>query len=296
MRNLDEHTVTAETLACIANAPNPRLKVIMTSLIQHLHEFARETQLTEEEWYQGIQFLTDVGHITDSKRQEFILLSDTLGLSMLVIAQNNRKPADCTESTVFGPFYLSHAPHFPLGADISNGAVGERCFVRATVVSRLGTAIANAQVEVWQADAAGLYDVQYADNVEHRARGVFHTDAQGRVYFSSVLAEAYPIPTDGPVGRMLKATARDPMRPAHMHFMIETPGYERLVTHVFRDNDRHLDTDAVFGVRSSLITHWQRHDTEATPDGQRAVGPYYTLDFQFVLNPGKIDAAALAAG
>ncbi len=234
--------------------PNPRVREIMASLIRHLHDFAREVRLTEEEWLEGIKFLTDTGHITDGKRQEFILLSDTLGLSMLVIAQNNRKPPGCTEATVFGPFHVTGAPNYPLGADISNGAKGEPCYVRATINGPDGEPVPNAHVEVWQADADGFYDVQYKDDGAHRARGVLNADAQGRLHFKSVLAEAYPIPTDGPVGRMLSATGRHPWRPAHMHFMIDAPGYARLVTHVFRDEDKYLDSDAVFGVRSSLIT------------------------------------------
>jgi hydroxyquinol 1,2-dioxygenase len=283
MRNLDENTITAETLSRIEHTPDPRLKQIMTSLIRHLHDFARETQLTEEEWFNGIQFLTDTGHMSDAKRQEFILLSDTLGLSMLVIAQNNRKPPGCTEATVFGPFHVQGAPLYPLGSDISNGAIGEPCYVRATIKGLDGEPVINAKVEVWQADADGFYDVQYKGNDAHRGRGVLHSDREGKLYFSSVLAEAYPIPTDGPVGRMLDATNRHPYRPAHMHFWIEAPGYERLVTHVFREPDKYLDSDAVFGVRSSLITHWDRHESGVAPDGTHKNTPFYTLDFNFVL-------------
>lgn len=284
MRNLDEHSITAEALERMKSTPKPRLLEIMTSLIKHLHEFARETRLTEQEWFEGIKFLTDAGAITDAKRQEFILLSDTLGLSMLVIAQNNRKPPGCTEATVFGPFHVAGAPHFELGADISNGAKGEPCYVRATIRGPGGEAVAGAHVEVWQADADGYYDVQYAADDQHRARGVFTADAQGKLFFKSVLAEAYPIPSDGPVGKMLAATGRHPWRPAHMHFMIEAPGFERLVTHVFRDEDQYLDSDAVFGVRSSLITTWDRHPPGETPDGTRSSAPYYTLNFDFVLS------------
>jgi len=283
MRNVDENTITQEVLERIANTPNPRVKEIMSALIRHLHDFAREVRLTEAEWFEGIRFLTDTGHITDDKRQEFILLSDALGLSMLVIAQNHRKPAGCTEATVFGPFYVANAPEYPLGADLAQGAKGEPCYVQATVCGPDGEPVPRATVEVWQADAAGFYDVQYGGG-EHRARGVLRADDQGRVYFKSVLAEAYPIPTDGPVGRMLDATARHPWRPAHMHFMVDAPGYERLITHVFRDGDRYLDSDAVFGVRSSLITTWDRHEAGLMPDGASSAVPFYTLKFAFVLS------------
>lgn len=283
MRNVDENTITQEVLERIANTPKPRVKEIMSALIRHLHDFAREVRLTEAEWLEGIRFLTDTGHITDDKRQEFILLSDALGLSMLVIAQNHRKPAGCTEATVFGPFYVANAPEYPLGADLAQGAKGEPCYVQATVCGPDGEPVPRATVEVWQADAAGFYDVQYGGS-EHRARGVLRADDQGRVYFKSVLAEAYPIPTDGPVGRMLEATARHPWRPAHMHFMVDAPGYERLITHVFRDGDRYLDSDAVFGVRSSLITTWDRHEAGLMPDGASSAVPFYTLKFAFVLS------------
>ncbi len=286
MRNVDENTITGALLERLADTPDPRLKRIMTALVKHLHDFAREVELTEEEWFEGIQFLTAAGHKTDAKRQEFILLSDTLALSMLVIAQNNRKPAGCTEATVFGPFYVANAPEYPLGADLANGAKGQTCYVKATVRGLEGKPVPRARIEVWQADADGYYDVQYPDN-EHRGRGVLRADDQGRFHFKSVLAEAYPIPTDGPVGRMLKATARHPWRPAHMHFMIDAPGYEQLITHVFREGDPYLDSDVVFGVRASLITTWDRHDPGVTPEGTRSDVPFYTLNFDFVLNPAK---------
>jgi hydroxyquinol 1,2-dioxygenase len=286
MVNLDEQTITPEVLSRLERTANPRLKHVMSSLIRHLHDFAREVELTEDEWLEGIKFLTATGHITDQQRQEFILLSDTLGLSMLVIALNNRKPKACTEATVFGPFHVDSAPHYELGHDLGNGAQGEPCYVRALVRSLQGVPIANARVDVWQSDATGRYDVQYPGNDGHRARGVLNSDAEGRVFFKTVLPVAYPIPTDGPVGRMLEATARHPWRPAHIHFLIEAPGYERLVTHVFRDGDQYLHSDAVFGVRSSLIADYRRHSSgDSAPDGIHSDVPFYTLDYEFVLNP-----------
>ena len=214
MRNLDEDNITQAVLARMTDTPNPRLKSIMTSLVQHLHAFAREVKLTEAEWFQGIQFLTDVGHKTDDKRQEFILLSDTLGLSMLVVALNNRKPAGCTESTVFGPFHVEGAPEYEHGADVANGAKGEPCFVRGKVKDLQGKPVAHARIEVWQADAEGFYDVQRADLDKPQARGNLQSGADGGYHFKTIVAEAYPIPVDGPVGVMLKATKRHPWRPA----------------------------------------------------------------------------------
>jgi hydroxyquinol 1,2-dioxygenase len=274
MRNLSQDNITQAVIARFADTPDPRLKEIMTALVQHLHAFAREVKLTEAEWFQGIDFLTRVGHITDAQRQEFILLSDTLGLSMLTVAMNNDKPVGCTEATVFGPFYVEDAPRFDLGADVANGAAGVPCLVRGTVRGLDGQPVAGAEIHVWQADAEGKYDVQRDELEEPQARGVLHADGKGRYHFRSILAEAYPIPDDGPVGEMLRATKRHPWRPAHLHFMIQAPGYETLITHVFRNGDAYLDSDAVFGVRQSLIADWLEQ-----PDGS------YLVEYDFVLAP-----------
>ncbi len=274
MRNLNQDTITQAVIARFAGTPDTRLKEILTALVQHLHAFAREVKLTEAEWMKGIEFLTATGQMCNDKRQEFILLSDTLGLSMLTVAMNNDKPLGCTEATVFGPFFLEDAPRYELGDDVANGAVGESCMVKGTVKGLDGKPVANALINVWQADADGNYDVQYADLAHPQARGILHSDAEGGFHFKTILAEAYPIPSDGPVGAMLKATNNHPWRPAHLHFMIEAPGYERLITHVFRDHDQYLDSDVVFGVRSTLIADWIKH-----ADGS------YSLDYDFVLNP-----------
>ena len=276
MRNLNQDTITQAVLARFAGTPDARLKELMTSLVQHLHAFAREVKLTEAEWLAGIHFLTATGQKCDDKRQEFILLSDTLGLSMLTVAMNNDKPQGCTEATVFGPFHVEGAPHFENGADVANGAVGEPCVVRGRVLGLGGEAVAGAEIEVWQADAEGNYDVQYADLDKFQARGVLRAGADGSFTFRTIVAEPYPIPVDGPVGDMLRATRCHPWRPAHLHFMIKAPGYETLVTHVFRNGDPYLDSDAVFGVRQSLVADWVKQ-----PDG------VYRLDFDFVLNPAS---------
>ena len=280
MRNLNHHTITDAVLARQAEVPDPRLKRIMDSLVQHLHAFAREVELTEEEWLRGIEFLTRCGHITDDKRQEFILLSDVLGLSMLTVAQNNDKPAGCTEATVFGPFHVEGAPRYELGADISNGAAGVPCLVRGTVRGIGGEPVANARMDVWQSDEDGLYDVQHPDIDHAQARGIVHADSEGRYHFRSILAVPYAIPHDGPVGDLLKATGRHPWRPAHLHFLIEADGYEKLITHVFRSDDQYLDSDAVFGVRQSLIADWKQQ-----PDGS------YLVEYDFVLKPAQQIAA-----
>ncbi len=274
MRNLDKDTLTDAVLARHANTENPRLKRIMTSLVKHLHAFAREVELTEPEWAQGIAFVTRCGHLTDAQRQEFILLSDVLGLSMLTVAINNDKPPGCTEATVFGPFHVEGSPRYALGADIANGARGIPCEVRGSVRGLRGEPVAGATLDVWQSDEDGLYDVQHASTDHAQARGILVADAEGRYHFRSVLAMPYAIPNDGPVGDLLKATGRHPWRPAHLHFMIKAPGYETLITHVFRRGDPYLDSDAVFGVRQSLIADWKEQ-----ADGS------YLVEYDFVLNP-----------
>ncbi|MDM0059370.1 intradiol ring-cleavage dioxygenase [Variovorax fucosicus] len=282
MKPLDPFTITEAVLESMDRSPDARLRSVMGSLVRHLHDFAREVKLTEDEWWRGIRFLTDAGHITDDKRQEFILLSDVLGLSTLVMAQNNTKPAGCTEATVFGPFFVEGAPMVEHGADIANGAKGAPCFVRGRVTGLDGEPIANALVDVWQADEEGFYDVQKPDPSlsEHRARAQLRTDADGRYHFRSIVAHEYPIPHDGPVGALLDSLGRHPWRPAHLHFMIQAQGYERLITHVFRRGGRYLESDAVFGVRPSLIADWVRHET----DDPARPPVYYTLDYDFVLN------------
>jgi hydroxyquinol 1,2-dioxygenase len=272
MRNLNQNNITDAVLASFANTPDPRLKEIISSLIKHLHAFARDVKLTEKEWFEGIQYLTATGHKCTGTRQEFILLSDVLGLSMLTIAMNQDKPAGCTEATVFGPFFLEEAPRYELGADVSNGAKGAPCWVEGRILGLGGEPIANATINVWQADDDGLYDVQYEDLGHSQARGILKSDADGRYYFKTIVAEPYPIPTDGPVGVLLNATKRHPWRPAHLHFMVEAPGYQRLITHVFRDKDGYLDSDAVFGVRQSLVADWVQQS-----DGS------YRMDYDFIL-------------
>jgi hydroxyquinol 1,2-dioxygenase len=283
MRNITEHNITDAVIQRLDACPDPRLKEILGSLVQHLHAFVKETHLSEAEWLRGIEFLTATGHMTDAKRQEFILLSDTLGVSMLTVAQNHAQPPGTTEATVFGPFHVENATRYENGADIANGAPGEPLFVDATVRGPEGEPVPGATVDVWQADQDGYYDVQYQDLAEHRARGVLHADAEGRMRFRTILPVAYPVPTDGPVGRMLIASGRHPWRPAHVHFRIQAPGYRTLTTHVFRAGDPYLDSDVVFGVRASLVADYVCH-TAGTGAHARAVdGDYHTLDFDFVL-------------
>jgi hydroxyquinol 1,2-dioxygenase len=291
MRNIDQHNITDAVIARFSNCGNPRFEQIMKSLVRHLHGFIREVALTETEWQQAIGFLTATGHMCNGKRQEFILLSDTLGASMLVTALNNVRPAGATEATVFGPFHTDDAPPAESGADIAGDAPGEPLFAEIELQDLAGRPIAGATVDIWQADAEGLYDVQRPELGEtRRARAVMHTDADGRLRFRSVMATSYPVPTDGPVGRMLLASGRHPWRPAHVHFRISAPGFQTLVTHLFRADDPYLDSDVVFGVRSSLIGDYVRHDGGTAPDGTVLAGPFFALRHRFVLAPAHEDA------
>jgi len=258
MRNITQDNITQAVIARFGDTPNPRTREIFVSLVQHLHAFARDVKLTEAEWFQGIDFLTRTGKMCDDKRQEFILLSDVLGLSMLTVAMNHDQAEGCTEPTVFGPFYVEGAPEYQTGDDIAQGAVGDPCEVTATIRAEDGMPIKDAVVDVWQADAEGHYDVQLAGLDRAQNRGRFRTDAEGKLRFRTVVAEAYPIPVDGTVGELLHAARRHPWRPAHLHFKIEAPGYASLITHVFKEGDPYLDSDAVFGVRQSLVARWEQ--------------------------------------
>lgn len=253
MRDFDETNITAAVIEQFGAATDPRLKRIMTSLVQHLHDFVRDVEPTFEEWSFTIDYLTRTGQTCTDKRQEFILLSDTLGVSMLVDAINHRMPEGATETTVLGPFYVDGPPELPLGADVSGGMAGEPLLVEGTVSSSDGTPLAGAIVDVWQADDDGYYDVQRPELEVSLLRARFRTDGEGRFHFRSIMPAYYPIPHDGPVGQMLAATKRHPNRPAHVHFMIAAEGHETLITHIFAADSPYLDSDAVFGVKNSLI-------------------------------------------
>jgi hydroxyquinol 1,2-dioxygenase len=282
-----ETALVERVVASFAETPDPRTKELVESLTRHLHGFLRETRLTEEEWKQAIDFLTAVGHRTDDKRQEFILLSDVLGASMQTITINNEAYANATEATVFGPFFVEGSPDVGLGGDVAGGAPGEPCWVSGTVTGTDGTPIAGARIEVWEADADGRYDVQYGDD-RVTGRGHLHTDESGGYRFWAVTPTPYPIPDDGPVGDLLRATARLPMRAAHLHLMVDADGYRTLVTHVFPRGDAYLDSDSVFGVRESLIVDvHQQIPTTQTPDGREVTGPWARIEADLVLAPAQ---------
>ncbi|MBS3668197.1 intradiol ring-cleavage dioxygenase [Vreelandella boliviensis] len=232
----------------------PRLQEVMASLIKHLHSFVKDVELTQEEWEAAIEFLTHTGQICDDKRQEFILLSDTLGVSMLVDAIQHRRPPGATENTVFGPFHVDGAPVLEMGANISLDGKGEACLYEGRVLDLDGNPVEGVRIDVWSDNSEGFYDVQQpGEQPTWNNRGVFITGSDGRYWFTGIKPVPYPIPDDGPVGQMLTLLGRHPWRPAHMHFMLNHSRYERIVTHTFVSGDPYLISDAVFGVKDSLI-------------------------------------------
>jgi hydroxyquinol 1,2-dioxygenase len=280
-----ELAVTEEVVASFDGAQSARYREVMQSLVRHLHDFVRDVRLTDDEWHEAIGFLTRSGHMCDDRRQEFVLLSDVLGLSMLTVAVNEVADSSATQSTVFGPFFVENSPEIELGGDLAAGAVGQPCWVECTVRGVGGEPVVAARVDVWEADGDGLYDVQY-DGARTANRGHLFTDTEGGFRFWSVRPVAYPIPTDGPVGRLLAAAGRGGMRPAHIHFMIRAVGYHKLTTHVFVAGDEYLGHDAVFGVKERLVTELADHPaTEPPPPGGPAGSEWSSVNFDFVLAP-----------
>jgi hydroxyquinol 1,2-dioxygenase len=277
-----ERAVTDAAVASFGAAKDERLREIVQSLTRHLHAFARDVRLTQEEWEAGIGFLTRVGHITDDRRQEFILLSDVLGLSMLTVGINAPSSPGVTESTVFGPFFVEGAPEVSLGDDIARGAKGMPCWVTGTVRDTAGKPVADARIEVWEADEDGFYDVQYEGD-RSAGRGRLRSDGDGGYRFWSVRPAAYPIPTDGPVGDLMTATGRSVMRPAHVHFKVDAPGHRTVITHVFAAGDPYLDSDAVFGVKESLVVEFTEHGPGTAPDGRVLDTAWSSVEFDIVL-------------
>jgi hydroxyquinol 1,2-dioxygenase len=254
MAQFSDEELTNAVIDSMQGATDPRLREIMSALVRHLHDFAREVKLSEAEWFSAIEFLTRTGKMCDDKRQEFILLSDTLGLSMLVDALNNQREGRETPSTVLGPFYVPGAPEVPLDADIAASTEGGiKTLVTGRIFDSTGKPVEGAMLDVWQTAPNGLYDVQDPQTPEMNLRGRFRTQADGAFRFHTVKPVSYPVPTDGPVGKMLLALGRHPYRPAHLHFIVTAPGFEKLTTHIFVRGDEYLDSDAVFGVKDALV-------------------------------------------
>lgn len=285
-QTMRETGLTDEVVASFATSLDPRLKEVMSSLVRHLHGFIRDVRLTQAEWDAAIAFLTRAGDITDAHRQEFILLSDVLGASMMTVAVNAPARRDATESTVFGPFFVEDAPLIGSGDDIGAGMAGRPCHVRGSVRSVDGEPLAGARVEVWAADEAGFYDVQY-EGAQLSGRAHLFTDDDGCFDYWTVQPAAYPIPHDGPVGDLLAAAGRSPMRPAHIHFMVSNAGYETLITHIFVEGDEWLDQDAVFGVKQSLIVPFVEHEPGTGPRGRVIDETWSSTTFDIALAPAS---------
>ena len=280
--NIDDFTEARSVEAVnarIGGDVDPRLARIMTSLVKHLHAFAKDVELTQAEWAVAIDFLTRTGQMCDENRQEFILLSDTLGFSMLVDAINHRRPSGATENTVLGPFHVASAPEYPMGTTICLDGKGELCLFTGRVLDLDGKPIEGGRIDVWSDNAEGFYDVQQPGiQPKWNNRGVFRTGPDGAYAFRGIRPVSYPIPDDGPVGEMLTALGRHPNRPAHMHFIVSADNFETIVTHTFVDGDKWLTSDAVFGVKASLITTMQSGDDGDTP---------WKSVFDFIMTPKR---------
>ena len=272
MDEFDELSITKAVIDRLRATPDPRLQEVMMSAVRHLHDFVRDVRPTFDEWLTAVRFLTRVGQISDEVRQEFILLSDTLGVSMLVDAINHPPSSAVTDTTVLGPFYNEHPPEQAQDTDISHGAAGEPLHVDVEIRSADGKLLPRALVDVWQSDSEGFYDAQRPELAGPRLRARFRSDQNAHVRFRSIMPTAYPIPHDGPVGDLLKLTGRHPWRPAHLHFLVAASGYETLVTHLFVRGDKYLESDAVFGVKNSLI-----HSFADECDAERARCLKYTF-------------------
>jgi catechol 1,2-dioxygenase len=266
------------------NAKDERLKQVMAVITRKLHEAVKEIEPTQDEWMKAILFLTQTGQMSNEWRQEFILLSDVTGVSMLVDAINNRKPSGASESTVLGPFHVAGAPELPMGANICLDHKGEDMLIHGRVLDTEGEPVAGATLDVWQANDEGFYDVQQKGiQPDFNLRGRFRTGADGRYWFSAVKPRFYPIPDDGPVGKLLRTLGRHPYRPAHLHFILSADGFETLTTHIFDPDDPYIDSDAVFGVKESLLAEFRRVDDQERAREMEFASPFWEVGYDFVL-------------
>jgi len=290
MRNVTSDNITETFLGYFGEDTDPRLKEIMTSLAKHLHAFAKETELTHEEWGKGLDILRSAGAITTPERDEFVLLSDVLGLSSLVDMINSSDGG--TSSSVLGPFHISNPPAMEMGADLRGGYEGELILVTGTVLNLAGEPIAGATLDIWQTAPNGLYSSQDPEQDTYSFHALFTTGDDGQYSFTTVRPVCYTVPTDGPVGEILNATGRHPWRPSHLHYIIKAPGYRTLVTEVFPDDDPYLDQDTVFGVREDIVMSYVQKSADTFPDSGfemsgKVKEPYSLVDFNLVLSPEK---------
>ncbi len=284
----EEENSAEVVIARMGPDADPRLRAVMTSAITHLHAFVKEVRPNHQEWLAAIQFLTRTGHMSTDWRQEFILLSDTLGVTMLVDAINNSHGDGATENTILGPFYVENPPHYSNGTNICLDGKGAPLVVRGRVLDTAGHPIAGATIDAWQTNEDGFYDVQQKGvQPDMNLRGIFTTDANGSYWFRTVKPRFYPIPDDGPVGQLLAAMGRGPNRAAHIHFKVKAPGFEEVITHVFPPDCPYLETDAVFGVKETLIGDFRHVDDAAEAARLGFANPYWALDWDFTMVPAK---------
>jgi hydroxyquinol 1,2-dioxygenase len=283
--NLTEQTLTAAVQQTFDESTDERFRQVFTCLVQHLHEFAREVRLTGDEWFAAMDFLERVGKISTPTRQEFVLLSDILGLSMLLDKINQHAESSTTDSALLGPFYVEGRPTADNGADISDGVTGTPMFVTGRVVDEHGKPVAGVHVDTWHSDGEGFYDVQQTEKLHNELamRALLTTDADGRFWYRSITPRYYPVPTDGPCGEILRAANRSPMRPQHVHFWFKAEGYQPLITQLFWRDDPYIGRDAVFADQDSLMADFVRHEPGVAPDGTTVDEPFVTLDWTFAL-------------
>jgi len=285
MSYVTESNITDIVLDRWTKVPDPRLRQIMQSMIMHLHAFVRDIEPTEQEWMTAIEWLTRTGQLSTDKRQEFILASDVVGVSMLVDCINHRLPGDATPTTVTGPFHVQDSPYLADGGDIAKGAPGELCYVAGSVRSLAGQPIAGATLDIWQADGDGLYDAQHGGD-EPWMRGIFKSGEDGAFVVQTVLPVPYSIPMDGSVGELMVRSDISPMRPSHIHFLVDAPGHHQVITHLFRKSCPYIETDVVYGVKAPLITEFRLVPAGGmTPTGNIANEPFWLLEYDFVLQP-----------
>jgi hydroxyquinol 1,2-dioxygenase len=285
MQLVTEENVTDLAAARWGTAHDPRLAEIMQALVRHLHDFAREVRLTEPEWMAAIQWLKHTGQISDDKREEFILASDVLGLSMLVVQMNHRLDPQATPATVLGPFHIDGSPEFDYAGDMSDGLPGTPLYLHGTVRDLAGNPVAGGVLDVWQADTDGAYEVQIPDVDEARLRAKYTTREDGSYCIRTIAPLGYTIPMDGPVGDLIGRTEISHFRPAHIHFLINVPGYEPLITHLFREGSQYLDSDVVFGTKQELVVRFDEREAGPTPDGATSEVPWAEARYDFVLQP-----------
>jgi hydroxyquinol 1,2-dioxygenase len=280
-----EDNITDLAVERWATAKDPRLAELMTAFVRHLHDFAREVRLTEAEWMAAMQWLTATGQISNEKREEFILASDVLGLSMLVVQMNHRLDPQATPATVLGPFHIDGSPEFDYAGDMSDGLPGTPLYLHGTVRDLAGNPIAGGVLDVWQADNDGAYEVQIPDVDEARLRAKYTTREDGSYCIRTIAPLGYTIPMDGPVGDLIGRTEISHLRPAHIHFLINVPGYEPLITHLFREGSQYLDSDVVFGTKQELVVRFDEREAGPTPDGGTSEVPWAEARYDFVLQP-----------